>query len=75
MTVFVVESTAKSHLHKLFTFWDTDFFATPYTWVNPLLMAAIGIVAALIFAPVNQFLALILVGIVYGILIMTCSFF
>jgi len=74
MTVFVFENTEESQQRKLFTFWGVDYFATSYTWVNLPLMAIFGIVIALIFAPVDQLLPQILVGIGYGLLIIISSF-
>lgn len=75
MTLFVIENIDESHLRRLFAFLGVNYFITTYSWMNLPLMAMIGILIALLFAPNNQLLSQILFGIVYGILIILCSFF
>jgi Zn-dependent protease len=74
MTLFVVERIDESRQRKLFTFLDVDYQATAYTWLNLPLMAVIGVVIALIFAPANGLFSQILVGLGYGLLIIISSF-
>lgn len=74
MTLFVAESIDEARLRKLFTLLAVDYFATARAWMNPPLMAAVGIVLALLIAPPTQLPGQILVGIGYGLLIMLASF-
>ncbi len=74
MTAFVIESLDRSRQHKMFTFLGVDYFATPRAALNMPLMIFVGIVIALIFAPSDQLLSNIAIGIGYGFLIMVSSF-
>jgi Zn-dependent protease len=74
MTLFVFEDIEEFHQRRLFTILGVDYFATSRSWMNLPFMAIIGIAVALIFAPTNQLLLQILVGLGYGFLIIICSF-
>lgn len=74
MTIFVFENIEESHQRKLFTVLGVDYVLASRAWLNLPLMAIVGIVIALIFAPVEQLSSQILVGIGYGILIIISSF-
>jgi hypothetical protein len=74
MTLFVFESTDMAHQRKLFTVLGADYVMTARTWINPFLMGLVGIMIALIAAPVAGVAAQIVVGVVYGALIMLSSF-
>ena len=74
MTMFVVEQLRGPRLSRLFTLAGVDYYATPRSWLNIFLFVAIGIVIALISQPVNQLSSQLLVGSVYGFLIIIASF-
>jgi Zn-dependent protease len=74
MTLFVLENTDETHPRKLTTILGVNFIASSWAWVNLPLMAIIGVVIALIFKPVDQTLAQIGVGVIYGVLMMIASF-
>jgi hypothetical protein len=69
MTLFVVENVEESSQRKLFTFMGVDYLATPRSFLNLPLMALLGIVIAFLFAPVDELLEQVLIGIGYGLLI------
>ena len=73
MSLFAFENNEVSHQRKLFVFLDVDFFTTSRTWINLPMMAIVGIVIALIFEPVDRLILQILVGIGYGMLVVTSS--
>ena len=74
MTIFVLEDIEAPRLKKVFRLMGTDLALSPQAWLNPILMGILGIVIALIAAPVDGIALKIVVGIVYGLLIMISSF-
>ena len=69
MTLLVLEKTDAAHRHQLFTILGVDIVITSRAWIVIPLFAIAGIVISFIFAPTDSFIAEILVGIVYGLLI------
>ena len=74
MTLFVAESIEQPAPTKLFTILGAEYRVTPWSWLNLPLMAFIGIVLALLFAPDGSEAWQILVGLGYGLLIILSSF-
>ncbi len=74
MSLFVVEPIEAANHRKLFKLFGVDYYATTRAWLSLPLMAGVGIVVALIFAPAQQLSTQILIGIGYGLLIILASF-
>ena len=74
MTIFVVESVREDQSRKLFSLFGAEYRATRYAWLNPLLMAGVGIAVAYIWSPVNVQSGLVVTGIIFGLLMMLAIF-
>lgn len=74
MTIFVAESVREDQSRKLFTLFGVDYRVTRYAWLNPVLMAGIGIVVAYVWAPASLQSAPIVTGIIFGLLILLAIF-
>jgi len=74
MTLFVAENIEQSAPRKLFTILGAEYRVTSRSWLNLPLMAVIGIVLALLFAPHGSEIRQVLVGLGYGLLIILSSF-
>ncbi len=75
MTLFVAESIEQPVPRKLFTILGAEYRVTSWSWLNLPLMATLGIVLALLFAPDGSVTWQVLVGLGYGLLIILGSFF
>jgi Zn-dependent protease len=74
MTLFVLENTDPPRLNKLFTLLDVDVLAAPRARLGVVLMLIIGVAISLITAPVDDLVAQILVGLVFGLMIYASTF-
>jgi len=74
MTLFVAENIEQPAPRRLFTILGAEYRVTYWSWLNLPLMAGIGIVLALSFAPNGSVTWQALVGLGYGLLIIVSSF-
>lgn len=70
MTIFVNEDIESSSNQKIFTLLGVDYLATPRAWISFPTILFVGIAVAIIFAPTEQLFSRIIVGILYGLLIL-----
>lgn len=73
MSLFVFDDSQKDKRRNRFTLLDTQFVATPLSWLNLPLMISIGIVLSLVFMPTGDLVGQVLIGMGYGLLIVLAS--
>lgn len=74
MTLFILEDLEKPTQRKLFSILGTEYVATAMAWLNFPMMIVAGTGAAILAAPIDGIVNQILVGLIYGLLIVLASF-